>query len=69
MQSIWQKFLSLYQVLQKDDLSDIDIDEYGAFITLCVQEFAAVYQTRHITPYVHAFANHVPEFLKLHGSL
>ena len=28
-----------------------------------------MYQTRHITPYVHAFANHVPEFLKLHGSL
>lgn len=28
-----------------------------------------VYQTKNITPYMHAFVAHVPEFLKIHGAI
>ena len=34
-----------------------------------VTDFCAVYQTRHATPYIHAFAMHVPEFIRLHGNI
>ena len=29
----------------------------------------AVYQSRHVTPYMHSFISHVPEFLTLYGNL
>jgi len=28
-----------------------------------------VYQTKDVTPYIHALLNHVPEFIRLHGNL
>lgn len=31
-----------------------------------VRLFISVYQTKDVTPYMHAFAMHVPEFLWLH---
>lgn len=69
LQGVWCRFYSLYQVLQREDTSDVDIAEYESSIRAWVREFTEIYQTRHIIPYIHAFANHIPEFLKLHGSL
>jgi hypothetical protein len=34
-----------------------------------VQKFTDVYHTNNVTPYIHALANHVSEFMKLHGSI
>ena len=34
-----------------------------------VELFCSIYQTKHVTPYIHALAMHVHEFLNLYGSL
>ena len=34
-----------------------------------VRKFLRVYQTKKITPYVHAFAFHVPEFVERYGDI
>lgn len=31
--------------------------------------FLSVYPAKHVTPYIHLLVHHIPEFLKLHGSL
>ena len=59
LQGVWCKFYSLNQVLQREDTSDVDIAEYESSIRAWVREFTEIYQTRHITPYIHAFANHI----------
>ena len=34
-----------------------------------VKKFTSLYQTKDVTPYIHAFAMHVPQFLCLHGNI
>ena len=33
------------------------------------QRLCSMYQTKHVTPYAHAFAMHVPEFVGTHGNI
>ena len=33
------------------------------------QRLCSMYQTKHVTPYAHAFAVHVPEFVGTHGNI
>ena len=32
-------------------------------------KFLEVYRSKNVTPYMHAFVSHVPEFLKIHGAI
>ena len=34
-----------------------------------VRKFCSLYQTKHVTPYMHALAMHDPEFICLHGNI
>lgn len=34
-----------------------------------VKDFTNIYQTKHVTLYMHILAMHVPEFLKCYGNL
>ena len=34
-----------------------------------VGDFCLLYQTKHVTPYVHAMAMHVPQFIELYGNI
>ena len=34
-----------------------------------VRHFWSIYQTKHVTPYVRALAMHVPEFIRIYGSI
>ena len=34
-----------------------------------VRTFCSVYQTKHVTPYVHVFAMHVPQFIRLYRNI
>ena len=34
-----------------------------------LEKFLEVYQTKHVTPYIHLLTTHIPEMLELHGSL
>ena len=33
------------------------------------EAFLSIYQSKDVTPYIHAFMIHVPEFIALHGNL
>lgn len=45
----------------------IDCDDLQEDIKNWVKLFLRVYQTKNITPYVHSFAFHVPEFIRKYG--
>ena len=48
---------------------ECEVDELSRKIKSWVKLFTATYQSKDITPYIHAFSMHVPEFIKLHGNL
>ena len=72
VQEIWSSFFALYQELTKapkNEVTVVEVEEFQANARAWVQKFLTVYQAKNITPYVHALANHVSEFLQLYGSL
>ena len=38
-------------------------------VILFLDNFLTLYHTKHITPYMHAFRWHVPEFIALYGAI
>ena len=65
LQDVWKEFWRLFTKLQ----SPGDISELEEDIKNWVRLFLQLYQTKNITPYIHAFAHHVPEFIKCYGSI
>ena len=66
IQKIWKDFLSIYNLLRSVNTGSQEIkQEAKEWITL----FLEVYQTKHVTPYMHTLIYHIPEFISLHGSL
>ena len=64
---MWTIFYSIIQELNKKDCDprkfEVDAKEW---VTL----FISIYQAKNVTPYMHAFAMHIPEFLWLrHGNI
>jgi len=60
----------IFFVLAQDINKEMcDADELSRKIKLWVNLFLCVYQTKDVTPYIHALLNHVPEFIRLHGNL
>jgi hypothetical protein len=49
--------------------SDCDHDTMASNAKAWVGDFCSLYQTKHVTPYVHALAMHVPQFIELYGNL
>ena len=71
IQEIWSSFMTLYQALTqapKKELTE-EIEEFQTNARAWVQKFLGVYQAKNVTPYVHALANRVAEFLRLYGSI
>ena len=58
--------MSLVQDINKETC---DADDLCRKIKLWVTLYLSVYQTKDVTPYIHSFLNHVPEFIRLHGNL
>jgi len=50
-------------------MSAEDLDTFKHKVNSWSKTFLKVYQTKHTTPYIHLLTNHIPEMLKLHGSL
>ena len=68
-QEIWTQFYLLYKCICAESFSKDDIDHLQADLKQWMTIFLAVYQSRHVTPYMHSFVCHVPEFLTLYGNL
>ncbi len=71
IQHLWDELLQLNRIFSKrpEELSLVDIDKFEHRARQWGSDFTAVYHDHNVTPYIHAMANHVSEFMKLHGSL
>ena len=71
IQVLWNELLEINSYLSKseDTLTSTDIDTFAIQARGWVQKLTGVYHTKNVTPYIHAMANHVSEFMKLHGSI
>ncbi len=69
IQQLWEGFLEIYNTITLDEISNDAVMSLKARIKKWMVLFKSVYQTKHVTPYMHALMHHVPEFIRLHGSL
>ncbi|CAB4030475.1 Hypothetical predicted protein, partial [Paramuricea clavata] len=53
----------------KQDVKLADVDKFKSNVKMWKNKFLTVYQTKDVTPYMHAFSSHVPEFLSLYGNI
>ena len=67
LQNVWSTFYELINKLTDADSSDAVTFESS--VKSWVKEFLTIYQTKDVTPYMHAFTMHVPQFLSLHGNI
>lgn len=65
IQRLWMSFYHLINQLKTDCDGDTIKEDSQNWVRL----FCSVYQTKHVTPYIHAFGMHVHEFLHLYGNL
>ena len=64
IQQLWTKFFLIISELNGKDCDPMKFDtETKEWVT----SFVSIYQTKDVTPYMHAFVMHVPEFLRLHN--
>ena len=67
---LWKSFLSIYETLRSNTpLSKEEISEFRRQTQRWITRFLSIYQSKHITPYVHLLVSHIPEFLELYGTL
>jgi len=66
LKELWSEFFHLINKLKKPDCDPEELEESArAWVRL----FISLYQTKDVTPYIHAFAMHVPQFIRLHGNI
>ena len=69
IQLLWEAFASLICRLKQTYTDDETINKFEVDIKLWLGDFNKLYQTSSVTPYRHAFSQHIPEFLKLYGNV
>lgn len=69
IQDIWKTATELFNKLSLDNLSSTQINQFQLDVKAWVKAFLKVYHTKHITPYIHCFAMHVPEFMHMYRNL
>ena len=67
LQNVWKTFYELINKLTDADSSDAVT--FDSSVKSWVRDFLTIYQNKDVTPYMHAFAMHVPQFLSLHGNI
>ena len=70
VQKIWKGFLEIYELLHlKTSMTATELASFQRKTNDWLISFLAIYQTKHVTPYIHLLTNHIPEMLKIHGSI
>ena len=71
MQKLWKEVLEINRLLNKrpENISELDKDEFEGLARQWVIKYLTLYQTKEVTPYIHAMLCHVGEFLRIHGCL
>ena len=66
IQAIWSGFTALIKEMNGDI---VEPDSFKLRIKEWVRLFLTRYQAKNVTPYMHAFAMHIPEFIHMYGNL
>ena len=69
IQKLWDNFSKLICEIKEDFREDSKIELYAAAIKSWISEYNDIYTAASVTPYMHAFSQHIPEFLKLYGNI
>ena len=69
VQRIWTQFLLLNESIRSESLSPAEISVFASDAKSWLQLFLQVYQTKCVTPYMHALVSHMPQFLSIHGAI
>ena len=71
IQHLWTELLEINYLLSKspDNMSTADVRTFEDKAREWVRRFVDVYHRDNVTPYIHAMANHVSEFMQIHGSV
>ncbi|CAJ0839576.1 19613_t:CDS:2 [Entrophospora sp. SA101] len=64
IEKMWREFVCLYKLIRKTALSDIEIDNFQKDVKQWIKTFTNIYRSEDVTPYMHVFAMHIPQFLK-----
>ena len=79
VQFLWREFSRLYNIMRKDSISDQEIDTFETDVIKWIKLFCrpsqnslnssdigleSIYPSTSVSPYMHALANHVPQFMK-----
>lgn len=62
-------FFDIYNILRAKTISKEKIKELEKASKDWLTLFLSVYQTKHVTPYIHTLVAHIPEVLDLYGSV
>ena len=69
VQKLWADFLEVYKMIRSTMESEDEIVRLQTRIDGWFLLFLSLYQTKHVTPYMHALVQHVPQFLRQYGNL
>ena len=69
LQQIWCDFMEIIGDLNLDYTSEDTIMQLKAKIVAWYNAFLQAYQTKDVTPYMHALCSHVPQFLSLYQNI
>ena len=71
IQILWTELLELNTTFSKrpEEICKDDISQFEADARNWCRKFLTLFHQHNITPYIHAMANHVGEFMRVHGSI
>lgn len=69
IQQIWRQFFQLINTVRADSITAEEIDKFETEGQAWLRCFLSIYQTKNVTPYMHLMIAHLPEFLRIHGSI
>ena len=68
-QALWRDYLHLHKRLQRKTFTRTEAECFGENAKQWVKDFTSIYQTTHVTPYIHVLAMHVSVFLNNYTNL
>ena len=67
--NLWKSFIDLFRELKPDYNTIDEVENFKGNVKKWMEEFLYLYQASDVTPYMHAFRVHVPEFLELYENI
>ena len=69
IENLWKSFIDLFGELKLDYSTDNETEAFRQNVKKWTEEFIFFYQASDVTPYMHTFRVHVPEFLELYKNI